>query len=194
MCEEELDGSAGVLFPFFDPDTHLLYLAGKVRAPPTNRQLPGVRRRVSVLVCLPQGDGSVRCYQLSRCKPHIRFLSECRSALPHKGLGETPGTPGTPGHRGGTRLSDRPSLPAGVMPKRGLDVSNCEVFRFYRLIAVKDLVEPLSMIVPRKEVRVQGRISEDNRTPAGVREDASSPLQEASSGPSLTSRCSPGGR
>lgn len=39
------------------------------------------------------------------------------------------------------------------MPKRGLDVSSCEVFRFYRLIAVKDLVEPLSMIVPRKEVK-----------------------------------------
>lgn len=40
------------------------------------------------------------------------------------------------------------------MPKRGLDVSSCEVFRFYRLVAVKDLVEPLSMIVPRKEVKV----------------------------------------
>ena len=40
------------------------------------------------------------------------------------------------------------------MPKRGLDVSVCEVFRFYRLVAVKDLVEPLSLIVPRKEVRV----------------------------------------
>uniref|UniRef100_A0A4W5PPE2 Uncharacterized protein n=1 Tax=Hucho hucho TaxID=62062 RepID=A0A4W5PPE2_9TELE len=36
------------------------------------------------------------------------------------------------------------------MPKRGLDVSSCEVFRFYRLVTVKDLVEPLSMIVPRK--------------------------------------------
>lgn len=39
------------------------------------------------------------------------------------------------------------------MPKRGLDVNACEVFRFYRLIAIKDLVEPVSMIVPRKEVR-----------------------------------------
>lgn len=45
-------------------------------------------------------------------------------------------------------------LALGVMPKRGLDVSVCEVFRFYRLIAVKDLVEPLSMIVPRKEVGI----------------------------------------
>ncbi|XP_056883055.1 coronin-2B-like [Takifugu flavidus] len=98
--EEDLDGSAGVLFPFYDPDTHILYLAGK-------------------------GDGSVRCYELSAAKPFISFLTDCRSLLPHKGL--------------------------GVMPKRGLDVSRCEVFRFYRLIAVKDLVEPLSMIVPRKE-------------------------------------------
>lgn len=109
------------------------------------------------------------------------------------------------GRRGRTRLSDRPSLLAGVMPKRGLDASNCEVFRFYRLIAVKDLVEPLSMIVPRKEVRVPGWISEDNRTRSGVREDTWSPLHEASSGPrteleivlctvsALMSRCSPGG-
>ncbi|XP_044197949.1 coronin-2B-like [Thunnus albacares] len=100
LYEEDLDGSAGVLFPFYDPDTHMLYLAGK-------------------------GDGNIRYYELSAEKPYISFLTEYRSLLPQKGL--------------------------GVMPKRGLDVSACEVFRFYRLIAVKDLVEPLSMIVPRKE-------------------------------------------
>lgn len=44
---------------------------------------------------------------------------------------------------------------SGVMPKRGLDVTNCEVFRFYRLVAVKNVVEPLSMIVPRKEVSIK---------------------------------------
>ncbi|KAL6118238.1 coro2a [Pungitius sinensis] len=100
LYEEDLDGSAGVLFPFYDPDTHMLYLAGK-------------------------GDGNIRYYELSPDKPYISFLSEYRSLLPQKGL--------------------------GVMPKRGLDVRACEVFRFYRLIAVNDLVEPLSMIVPRKE-------------------------------------------
>lgn len=36
------------------------------------------------------------------------------------------------------------------MPKRGVDTVQCEVFRFYRLVPVKDLVEPLSFIVPRK--------------------------------------------
>ncbi|XP_064820496.1 coronin-2A-like, partial [Oncorhynchus masou masou] len=29
LSEEEVDGGAGVLFPFYDPDTHMLYLAGK---------------------------------------------------------------------------------------------------------------------------------------------------------------------
>lgn len=61
-------------------------------------------------------------------------------------------------------------LTSGVMPKRGLDVNTCEVFRFYRLIAIKDLVEPLSMIVPRKEVRMMSLIilytdDQDNQNP-----------------------------
>lgn len=42
------------------------------------------------------------------------------------------------------------SLSAGVMPKHGLDVSACEVFRFYKLITLKGLIEPISMIVPRR--------------------------------------------
>ena len=31
LLQEDLDGSSGVIFPFYDPDTHMLYLAGKVR-------------------------------------------------------------------------------------------------------------------------------------------------------------------
>lgn len=36
------------------------------------------------------------------------------------------------------------------MPKYGLDVSACEVFRFYKLVTLKGLIEPISMIVPRR--------------------------------------------
>lgn len=36
------------------------------------------------------------------------------------------------------------------MPKRGLDVSSCEIYRFYKLITTKSLIEPVSMIVPRR--------------------------------------------
>lgn len=32
LIEEEIDGLSGLLFPFYDADTHMLYLAGKVGA------------------------------------------------------------------------------------------------------------------------------------------------------------------
>ncbi|XP_032400043.1 coronin-2A isoform X1 [Etheostoma spectabile] len=104
LLEENLDGSSGVLFPFYDPDTHMLYLAGK-------------------------GDGNMRYYEISSEKPYIHYLTEYRSNLPQKGM--------------------------GVMPKRGLDVSSCEVFRFYKLVTTKSLIEPLSMIVPRRSESYQ---------------------------------------
>ncbi|KAM9314181.1 coronin-2A [Pholidichthys leucotaenia] len=104
LLTENLDGSSGVVFPFYDPDTHMIYLAGK-------------------------GDGNIRYYEISSEKPYIHYLTEYRSHVPQKGL--------------------------GVMPKRGLDVSSCEVFRFYKLVTVKSLIEPLSMIVPRRSESYQ---------------------------------------
>ncbi|KAI1887729.1 hypothetical protein AGOR_G00193360 [Albula goreensis] len=104
LAEEDMDGSSGILFPFYDPDTHMLYVAGK-------------------------GEGYIRYYELSTEKPYMQFLTEHRSLLPQKGM--------------------------GVMPKRGLDVSSCEVFRFYKLVTTKSLIEPLSMIVPRRSESYQ---------------------------------------
>lgn len=53
-------------------------------------------------------------------------------------------------------------LSTGVMPKHGLDVSACEVFRFYKLVTLKGLIEPISMIVPR---RVSGAMLGSKGTP-----------------------------
>jgi len=47
-------------------------------------------------------------------------------------------------------VDDGMMLFEGVMPKRGVDTSKCEIARFYKLHTSKDLCEPLSMIVPRK--------------------------------------------
>ena len=52
---------------------------------------------------------------------------------------------------------------AGVMPKRGCNPHKCEIMRFYKVHAAKNVVEPISMIVPRKvtlklHVFVKGRI------------------------------------
>lgn len=64
------------------------------------------------------------------------------------------------------------------MPKRGLDVSSCEIFRFYKLITTKSLIEPVSMIVPRR-VSVVGLSQGDNHLeehrPLGVRIPETSP-------------------
>ncbi|XP_045152582.1 coronin-2A isoform X2 [Echinops telfairi] len=104
LTEEDLDGSSGVLFPFYDADTNVLYVVGK-------------------------GDGNIRYYEVSSDKPHLNYLTEYRSYNPQKGI--------------------------GVMPKRGLDVSSCEIFRFYKLITTKSLIEPVSMIVPRRSESFQ---------------------------------------
>uniref|UniRef100_A0A3P8Z6H3 Coronin n=1 Tax=Esox lucius TaxID=8010 RepID=A0A3P8Z6H3_ESOLU len=104
MVEEEIDGLSGLLFPFYDADTHMLYLAGK-------------------------GDGNIRYYEITTEKPYLQYLMEFRSPAPQKGL--------------------------GVMPKHGLDVAACEVFRFYKLVTLKGLIEPISMIVPRRSETYQ---------------------------------------
>ncbi|MFT7816600.1 coronin-2B-like [Arapaima gigas] len=104
IIEEEIDGLSGLLFPFYDADTHMLYLAGK-------------------------GDGNIRYYEISTEKPYLQYLMEFRSPAPQKGL--------------------------GVMPKHGLDIGACEVFRFYKLVTLKGLIEPISMIVPRRSETYQ---------------------------------------
>ncbi|XP_070618761.1 coronin-2B isoform X2 [Erythrolamprus reginae] len=76
-----------------------------------------------------QGDGNIRYYEISTEKPYLTYLMEFRSPAPQKGL--------------------------GVMPKHGLDVSACEVFRFYKLVTLKGLIEPISMIVPRRSETYQ---------------------------------------
>lgn len=61
--------------------------------------------------------------------------------------------------RAGCVINTRLFLSAGVMPKHGLDVAACEVFRFYKLVTLKGLIEPISMIVPRRVSR-NGAIKE----------------------------------
>ncbi|XP_018410595.1 PREDICTED: coronin-2A [Nanorana parkeri] len=104
LHQEDMDGSSGLLFPFFDNDTNMMYLVGK-------------------------GEGNIRYYEIVPQKPYFQYLNEYRSNLPQKGI--------------------------GTLPKRGLDVSSCEVFRFYRLVTVKGLIEPVSMIVPRRSESYQ---------------------------------------
>jgi len=61
----EIDQAAGVIMPFFDADTNMLFLAGK-------------------------GDGNVRYYEISSDAPHIFPLSDFRSNVSAKGMAWVP--------------------------------------------------------------------------------------------------------
>ncbi|XP_019871388.2 coronin-2B isoform X2 [Aethina tumida] len=99
LFTDTIDSSSGIVFPFYDPDTNIVFLAGK-------------------------GDGNIRYYEITDEAPYIHFLNQFLSGNPQRGL--------------------------GWMPKRGLNTSQCEIFRFYKLHAIKGICEPISMIVPRK--------------------------------------------
>jgi len=53
----------------------------------------------------------------------------------------------------------------GVMPKRGLNTAQCEIYRFYKLHATKGLCEPISMIVPRKTDRFHDDLYPETAAP-----------------------------
>lgn len=114
LAMESIDSSSGVLFPFYDHDTRMIYVAGK-------------------------GDGNVRYYELLDSEPYVYYLSQFISGAPQRGF--------------------------GVIPKRGCDTPLCEIFRFYKLHATKDLVEPISMIVPRKSESFQDDIYPETAAP-----------------------------
>jgi len=63
--EESIDVGAGIIMPFFDEDTSILYLAGK-------------------------GDGNIRYYEVENKEPYLHFISAFRSSTPAKGMGMLP--------------------------------------------------------------------------------------------------------
>ncbi|XP_077825271.1 coronin-6 isoform X15 [Macaca mulatta] len=68
------------------------------------------------------GDSSIRYFEITDEPPFVHYLNTFSSKEPQRGM--------------------------GFMPKRGLDVSKCEIARFYKLHERK--CEPIIMTVPRK--------------------------------------------
>ncbi|KAG2178707.1 hypothetical protein INT44_001860 [Umbelopsis vinacea] len=100
---EFLDTSSGVLMPFYDLDTKMLYLAGK-------------------------GDGNIRYFEYEN--DEMFFLSSYQSPEPQRGM--------------------------AFLPKRSVNVSECEVVRAYKVTS--SMVEPISFKVPRKSDAFQSDI------------------------------------
>jgi coronin-1B/1C/6 len=106
ISRTNVDTSSGILMPFFDPDTNMVFMAGK-------------------------GDGNIRYFEY--VEDQLFYLSEFKTSTPQRGL--------------------------GMMPKRGVSVSECEVTRMYKL-SVK-ILEPISFQVPRKSDIFQDDIFPD---------------------------------
>jgi coronin-1B/1C/6 len=62
---ENIDTASGILMPFYDNDTCILYLAGK-------------------------GDGNIRYYEVVDEAPYVHYLTEFKSATPQRGMGWYP--------------------------------------------------------------------------------------------------------
>lgn len=62
MAVQEMDTSNGVLLPFYDPDTNMIYLCGK-------------------------GDSTIRYFEVTDESPYVHFLSLYSSKEPQRGAG-----------------------------------------------------------------------------------------------------------
>ena len=91
----------------------------------------------SMLYLAGRGDGNIRYYEVMTEAPWLSYLSQFVSGTPQRSL--------------------------AVLPKRGVDVMSCEILRFYKLHG--DLVEPISMIVPRKTDVFQDDIYTETNAP-----------------------------
>ncbi|XP_072325726.1 coronin-6-like isoform X4 [Scyliorhinus torazame] len=109
---QEMDTSNGVLLPFYDPDSNIVYLCGK-------------------------GDSSIRYFEITDEAPYVHYISTFSSKEPQRGM--------------------------GFMTKRGLDVSRCEIARFFKLHERK--CEPITMTVPRKSDLFQDDLYPDTQGP-----------------------------
>ncbi|XP_067934740.1 coronin-1C-like isoform X1 [Watersipora subatra] len=114
LTTEDIDTSNGVMYIFYDPDTSVVYLAGK-------------------------GDSVIRYFEVVDEAPHVYWLSNYSSSVPQRGI--------------------------GFMAKRGLNVNNCEISRFYKLAQGTGnqggYCEPISFTVPRKSELYQDDLYPD---------------------------------
>jgi coronin-1B/1C/6 len=84
--------------------------------------MPFFDRDTNVLFLAGKGDGNIRYYEIVDEPPYFHYLTEFKSATPQKGM--------------------------GFLPKRALNIGECEIARALKLHTNK--VEPISFRVPRK--------------------------------------------
>lgn len=111
ICVQEMDSSNGVLLPFYDPDTNIVYLCGKVTCHSFHTILSLKMNIFKCAFCFwmfLQGDSSIRYFEITDEAPFVHYLNTFSTKEPQRGM--------------------------GYMPKRGLDVNKCEIARYLKEI------------------------------------------------------------
>lgn len=139
MKSEFIDTSSGVIMPFYDNDNSILYLAGKGYVWFGHKCDP---KRLTCTVCIVTVLSPTMSLKTMSC-----IVLAITGMLKHKRvkvihycyLFQAP-------------LMSRFQLGVAFMPKRALNVNECEIARAYKLTT--NMIEPISFKVPRK-VRTQ---------------------------------------
>jgi hypothetical protein len=157
---DTVDTGSGVLFASYDPDTRMIWVAGKVgrslcfflrsrACTGTPLALPflttgGVFVGLTHCYRYPgsQGDGNIRYFEVTdEGGGSIYYLSDFKSSAPQRGI--------------------------GWLPKLAVNVNKCEVARAFKLHP-KGLVEVISFTVPRKSTLFQDDIFPATKQPVAV--------------------------
>ncbi|XP_015782496.1 coronin-6 [Tetranychus urticae] len=91
---------------------------------------------INMVYLCAKGDSNIRYFEITEEPPFVHYISTYQSTEPQRGVGS--------------------------MPKRGCDILNCEIARFYKLHS-KGFVEVISFTVPRKSDLFQGDIFPDTQ-------------------------------
>ncbi|CAG9535470.1 unnamed protein product [Cercopithifilaria johnstoni] len=101
--------------------------------------MPMVDNDLNLLYIAGKGDANIRFYELSKESPFISYLNE------------------SSGSKAQTAVC--------LLPKRGLNVLQCEVMRIFRVDAEQLVIEPLSFFVPRRADGFQADLYPATRSP-----------------------------
>ncbi|KAI4814309.1 hypothetical protein KUCAC02_003509 [Chaenocephalus aceratus] len=99
--------------------------------------LPYYDADASMVYLCGKGDSSIRYFEITDEPPFVHYLSTFSSKEPQRGM--------------------------GFMPKRGVDVTKCEIARLFKLLDKK--CEPITMTVPRKSDLFQDDLYPDTAGP-----------------------------
>uniref|UniRef100_A0A158Q8T5 Coronin n=1 Tax=Elaeophora elaphi TaxID=1147741 RepID=A0A158Q8T5_9BILA len=101
--------------------------------------MPIVDNDLNLLYIAGKGDANIRFYELLKDAPFISYLNESSGSKAHTAV--------------------------CMLPKRGLNVLQCEIMRIFRVDAEQLVIEPLSFFVPRRADGFQADLYPATRSP-----------------------------